>query len=435
MTFDPYPRHRPAPVAALTVSWRGSLRTLRVGRSTAVALFAILPLLAVWYLGATAYLVFHDQLLASLMSRQAEIQYSYEDRIAVLKTQLDRQTSGALVDRQTLATTIRDLASRSAQLEARAVTIDGLVSGLTNSPHAASGNDPLLPSPARPPADASAYDPSPSWPASPAQVPAAALRRDGTGDQSRALDLDPQDENRVALAPEQESERLSAVLAKVEGRQTQQVARLRDPMIRAVARLQTALAKTGLPLSRWHVASRSDGDVGGPFVPLPESAVSFEENIALLQEAVVLHARLTGIIEKVPLRRPLEGPLEVTSPFGARLDPFYGRAAMHTGMDLMQPYGGPVLATGSGIVTVAGAEGGYGNMVEIDHGNGVVTRYAHLSSVEVMVHQKVSAGTIVGRVGSTGRATGPHLHYETRINGEPVDPSRFLKAGAALFPS
>jgi murein DD-endopeptidase MepM/ murein hydrolase activator NlpD len=72
-------------------------------------------------------------------------------------------------------------------------------------------------------------------------------------------------------------------------------------------------------------------------------------------------------------------------------------------------------------------------MVEIDHGGGLVTRYAHLSSVEVTVNQKVAAGAIVGLVGATGRATGPHLHYETRINGEPVDPTRFLRAGSALF--
>jgi murein DD-endopeptidase MepM/ murein hydrolase activator NlpD len=108
---------------------------------------------------------------------------------------------------------------------------------------------------------------------------------------------------------------------------------------------------------------------------------------------------------------------------------------MHTGVDLMEAYGGPVLATANGVVTVAGPSGGYGNMVEIDHGNGLATRYAHLSTIDVELHQKVAAGTVVGRVGATGRATGPHLHYETRINGEPVDPTRFLQAGNALFKS
>ena len=457
MAFDPYPQRRPAPAFAFMMSWGGRPRTLKLGRATGFALFVILPCLAVWYLGATAYLVFHDQLLASLISRQADIQYSYEDRIAVLKTQLDRSSSRALVDRQTLTTTIRDLASRSEQLEARAVTIDGLMNGLRAfAPGSKTPRDsanPLLSStPAPLPEDASAFDLPATSPLSLGRVPASSLRLDGSSghgssndgssshgssDQSRneSQDSGPQVENHAELSPEQQGERLAMVLSSVEARQSEQVGRLRDPMLRSVERLQTALAETGLPLSRWNMRSKSHLDVGGPFVPLSDdaSASSFEQNVALLQSAVVQQARLTSIVDTVPLRRPLAGALEVTSPFGARLDPFYGRAAMHTGVDLMQPYGGPVMATASGIISVAGSEGGYGNMVEIDHGNGVVTRYAHLSAIDVVLHQKVAAGTIVGRVGSTGRATGPHLHYETRINGEPVDPTRFLKAGAVLF--
>lgn len=439
MASNSYPHHRPQTALAVTLSWRGRPRTLRAGRTMALALFGVLPLLAIWYLGATAYLVFHDQLLASLISRQADIQYAYEDRIAVLKTQLDRSTSRALVDRQTLATTISDLVSRSERLQEHALTIDTLVGSLAKSGHGGTqsteSDSALLSTPSSLlPADGSAFDLSPSSPASLGSVPASSLRLNGSTDKGAANDNDAPDENHVELSPEQQGEKLITVLAAVEARQSAEVARLRDPLIRAVAGLQTALAETGLPLSRWNLSPRHEGDIGGPFVPLPEGAMSFEQNVALLQDAVVQNARLTFVIETVPLRRPLEGQLQVTSPFGARLDPFFGRAAMHTGVDLMQPYGGPVLATANGTVTVAGAEGGYGNMVEIDHGNGIVTRYAHLSSIDVVAHQKISAGAIVGRVGSTGRATGPHLHYETRINGEPVDPTRFLKAGAALFP-
>jgi murein DD-endopeptidase MepM/ murein hydrolase activator NlpD len=428
MAPAPYHYRRPVPVAAVTLSWRGTARTLKIGRATAFALFGVLPILAVWYLGATAYLVFHDQLLASLISRQADTQYAYEDRIAALKTQLDRQTSRALVDRQTLATTIRDLSARSMRLEAHAVTIDEVLNGLgphgidkaRNTKAAAASDDPLL----------SMTLPSPDSAGDP---PALSFPRADRDDQGRATDIEA-GENHSELLPEAEGSRLAETLDAVATRQSAQIARLRDPMIRAVDRLQTALAETGLPLSRLD-RSRPQGDVGGPFVPLPDDArgLSFEQNIALLQDAMVQHARLAGIADGVPLRRPLEGQIAVTSPFGARLDPFFGRPAMHTGMDLMEAYGGPVMATAKGTVTIAGSEGGYGNMVEIDHGNGLVTRYAHLASIEVVPHQKVLAGTIVGRVGSTGRATGPHLHYETRIDGEPVDPSRFLRAGALLF--
>lgn len=406
-----------------------------MGRPAALALLVVLPFLGIWYFGATAYLVFHDQLLASLISRQADMQYSYEDRIAVLRSQLERQTSRALVDRQTLSTTIRDLATRGDRLEAHAAAIDALVRGAgtgTIISNAGGRNDgarfdnPLLtPSPAPLPNGANAYD---------AATPSSALRLDQTGDRGVESESEPRRDKHVELLPEQQGENLAALFAKIETRQAEDLARLRDPMLRAIERIQTALAATGLPSSRWKASSEG---VGGPFVPLSAdaTALTFEQNLALLQGAVAQHRRLAELIDQVPLHRPLQGRLEITSPFGARLDPFYGRAAMHTGMDLMGAYGGAVRATAGGIVAVAGSEGGYGQMVEIDHGNGLVTRYAHLSSIDVNVRDHVSTGTIVGRIGSTGRATGPHLHYETRINGEPVDPARFLKAGAVLSPS
>ena len=105
---------------------------------------------------------------------------------------------------------------------------------------------------------------------------------------------------------------------------------------------------------------------------------------------------------------------------------------MHTGLDFRGDTGDPVRATANGTVTVAGWNGGYGKMVEVDHGNGLATRYGHLSAIEAQVGQTVKIGQIVGRVGSTGRSTGPHLHYETRVDGEAVDPQKFLRAGSRL---
>jgi murein DD-endopeptidase MepM/ murein hydrolase activator NlpD len=398
-------------VAAVSVTWRGVPRTLRLGRIAAALVLGLIPLAAVWYLAATAYLVFHDQLLASLISRQTDIQYSYEDRIAALRTELDQATSRALMDRQTLTTTLQELGDRAAQLATRAGAIDRLVAGL------ASGG-------------ASKRDPSSADAVPPAWSNEAPLFDPSAGSQDKPTGT----EDHSEATPTSQSDKIAALLSQVDRQQTEAVSHLRDPMMREVACLQTALAETGLSLSG---LDRARGDVGGPYVPIPDNgaALGFDASVALLRDTISLHERLTRLIERVPLRRPLLGAIEVTSPFGARLDPFFGRPAMHTGLDLMEPYGGPVLATADGIVTVAGSEGGYGNMVEINHGNGVVTRYAHLSAIDVAVNQKVAAGEIVGRVGSTGRATGPHLHYETRINGEPVDPSRFLKAGAPLFAS
>jgi murein DD-endopeptidase MepM/ murein hydrolase activator NlpD len=113
-----------------------------------------------------------------------------------------------------------------------------------------------------------------------------------------------------------------------------------------------------------------------------------------------------------------------------RLDPFLSRPAMHTGIDFRGDSGEAIRVTASGKVVSAGWSGGYGRMVEVDHGNGLSTRYGHLSEIDVQVGQAVKAGQTVGRMGSTGRSTGPHLHYETRIDGEAVNPQKFLHAGA-----
>jgi murein DD-endopeptidase MepM/ murein hydrolase activator NlpD len=122
----------------------------------------------------------------------------------------------------------------------------------------------------------------------------------------------------------------------------------------------------------------------------------------------------------------------MNSPFGMRMDPFLKGPAVHTGIDLHGEMGDPVRVTANGKVTIASWQGGYGNMIEVNHGNGLSTRYGHLSKIEVKVGDVVRIGQTIGRVGSTGRSTGPHLHYETRINGEPVDPQKFLRAGIRL---
>ena len=122
----------------------------------------------------------------------------------------------------------------------------------------------------------------------------------------------------------------------------------------------------------------------------------------------------------MPLHAPVTGEIDETSPFGVRVDPFLHVPAMHTGIDFRGDMGEPIHATAAGTVTSAGWSGGYGNMVEVDHGNGLATRYGHLSAIDVKVGQTIRIGQVIGRLGSTGRSTGPHVHYETRVNGEAV---------------
>ncbi len=124
----------------------------------------------------------------------------------------------------------------------------------------------------------------------------------------------------------------------------------------------------------------------------------------------------------LPTGRPLSS-MRLTSRFGNRRHPVSGRRAFHAGVDLAASYGTPVRATSAGKVVIAGRQGGYGILVRLDHGGAVESRYAHLSSVAVRVGDTVTQNQVIGYVGSTGRSTGPHLHYETRSGGRPIDPA------------
>ena len=175
--------------------------------------------------------------------------------------------------------------------------------------------------------------------------------------------------------------------------------------------------------------------MGGPFVPArpPQSGASaFERQLYRVNLARAELDQYSHALAAVPVRKPVAGAVDMSSPFGMRVDPFLGRPAIHTGIDLRGEIGEPVHATATGRVTIAGRDGGYGNMVEIDHGGGLSTRYGHLSKILVKPGQLVRIGETIGLIGSTGRSTGPHLHYETRINGEAVDPQKFLRAGIRL---
>jgi murein DD-endopeptidase MepM/ murein hydrolase activator NlpD len=163
-----------------------------------------------------------------------------------------------------------------------------------------------------------------------------------------------------------------------------------------------------------------EGSVGGPFVALDGG----RDDLKTSSDAQKLLATL-------PLVPPLDH-FQLESRFGVRSDPINGRPALHTGLDLSAPYRSPVYNTSSGTVVFAGYAGSYGKMVEIDHGMGIHTRYAHLNQITVNVGQKLEHRTRIGLLGSTGRSTGPHVHYEVTLNGVPQDPEKFLQAGESL---
>jgi murein DD-endopeptidase MepM/ murein hydrolase activator NlpD len=139
--------------------------------------------------------------------------------------------------------------------------------------------------------------------------------------------------------------------------------------------------------------------------------------------------QLQGGVIAIPSDKPIKTDVAFTSGFGVRSDPFHAGAAMHPGIDLAGKIGTPIYATADGTVLRAGwNSGGYGNLIEIDHGRGITTRFGHLSAILIRAGDKITRGQLIGRMGSTGRSTGSHLHYEVRIDGRAVNPIPFMKS-------
>ncbi len=439
-------------------------------RTLALHPFALWSLIAVgvisflWGGAATLYLAFHDDMLGALAARQAEMQYAYEDRLADARAELDRVAGRQLLDQNSFEGKVHELLSRQAQLERRGSIVSALVEQASHDVLGGAPPRARVASAAKTPAGAlsaigaasplgvsdSVIGPSPQAfaPPEPTLTPPSSPPKPRPVEEPRehVSLITPVDRERSAAADLAAavdnpalgaSARLSLIsysLDRMERRQTAALGAIDSTARSGAARLAAVVAQTGLSADAL-VAPPAKGGVGGPFIPLAidADAPAFDKALAHTERDVALADRLSRLMPILPVRAPLIGDAEVTSPFGYRRDPFIGRLALHPGVDLVQDYGAEIHATADGRVVHAGPMGGYGNMVEIDHGNGLATRYGHMSEVLVAEGQEVKAGEVLGRLGSTGRSTGPHLHYEVRIDGEPVDPERFLQAGAPLF--
>ena len=254
----------------------------------------------------------------------------------------------------------------------------------------------------------------------PADARAGETVSDSSGEAAKTV-------NKVsALLPE------GAGLARIEARQLA----FAESLTRAADRRATAAAekirKLGLNPGMMLASLDDRSAMGGPLISLSTGRGSLDQRFQRLGVSLArmdaLERGLAGIPQVMP------ASLEyISSGFGYRSDPFTGGAAYHAGLDFRGPIGAPIYAAAAGRVSFAGVRSGYGNCIEIDHGNGLMTRYAHMSGYRARAGQKVAAGQVVGLIGSTGRSTGPHLHFEVRINDRPLNPRPFLEAAAHVF--
>ncbi|WEX07310.1 peptidoglycan DD-metalloendopeptidase family protein [Chelativorans sp. AA-79] len=360
------------------------------------------------------YLVVRDDFIGKAAAHRARLQETYENRIFALEAEIERLTSRQTAEQESLQRRITELLERQERLSERHSWLGPVLERAEDL--RATGEPIPFPTP-RPEVRASIDEdeidhaaitgsafagsaaPNIHWP----------IRGGGEAGRTDAL-----------------FHALDRSLRDLETEQTAEIGRLADETYQTVEAIGSALEAAGIEMAGRH----GEEGAGGPLIAAM-GGTPFEERVRELEEALDRLESVKRTVRRLPIISPVPGAA-VTSGFGMRRDPLLGRPAYHPGLDLRAAPGSPVRAAAAGTIVEAGWNGGYGRMIEIDHGDGMRTRYAHLSGMLVRKGDKVSDGEVIGRVGSSGRSTGPHLHYEVRKGGVPVNPQKFMTAGQSL---
>ncbi|WP_375413729.1 M23 family metallopeptidase [uncultured Bradyrhizobium sp.] len=426
------PSRRPAASGARPQSGENGYTIVHAGKQVRFGpvvfwiVVGTVTVLGAWSAATATYFAFRDDVLTRLIARQADMQYAYEDRIAELRAKVDRTTSRQLLDQEQFDQKLDQIMRRQTTLESRATALsaipDASITGSVKPPRGAAASD-----------TGSSGIPKPS-PINDTVIFVAPPDREARLESRTPPVLNAQPNHFAKIqGVDNVLVRLQTSLDHVESRQMAALSSVEEGMESRVRRMRGVITDLGLDMAQLEAATPRSG-MGGPYVPvkLPADAGAFERQLYRINITRAQVERLNRTLTLVPYRKPVIGEVEFTSGFGVRSDPFLGRPAMHTGLDFRASMGDPVRATANGKVVSSGWAGGYGRMVEIDHGNGLATRYGHMSEINVRVGDQIRIGQVIGAVGSTGRSTGPHLHYETRIDGDAVDPQKFLRAGVRL---
>ncbi len=354
-------------------------------------------------LGSTSYLFLRDDLVSTTLLRHASMQHAYEDRIAELRSQVDLVTSRQLLDQQAVENRVARLMERQNKIGARQLQTKHIFERAGVKP--GSFTKPPLPKQTL---------------AVPEKGDKAKLRLGSlTGSTSPFSSSLPNNQRfEVANGDQSLFDTVEASLEETEKAQLAELTQLKRAADQKAKKLASILGKQGIRVPL-------DTGVGGPLIEL-KGANRFIETVNALDASLETLESVRKAAKFLPHGSPAPGK-RISSRFGSRKDPFTGRKAVHGGLDFRARRGSTVVATASGKVIKASRSGGYGKLVEIDHGGDITTRYAHLSKIKVRVGQKITRGTRIGNVGSTGRSTGPHLHYEVRRNGRVLNPIHYIR--------
>ena len=404
--------------------------SLTLRPKTALILGGLLAITTICSVGSAAYWLLQDDMLDVAKTRQEVIETAYQDRIDRLRAEINRLNSRQALDRQSVEQQVTELMRQQQALQERHSIVSGLMQRAERSGIRLAISNPL---PARKPDGFEAIDrlladddtSAIGGESEPLTDPLKALGLRGTSESTLPVTGEP-----VAATPGEQAA-LRQVGSDLDAMDRESTAALDALAVATETQIDTILTATsqlGINLKPAASGSARTG-VGGPFVPYYGSG--FSGRVKRAEHALKVLGGLKAAAKRLPVARPMKS-VRISSNFGPRIDPFLGKIAMHTGMDFKAPYGARVYSAGPGTVIHAGRKGGYGKLVEIRHANGLVSRYAHLSRLHVSKGDHVTAGDVIGNVGSTGRSTGPHLHYEIRIGNEPLDPADFVTAGDKL---
>lgn len=412
----------------------GVVHFISMSTKTQIALAAVLGSFLLWVAYASVNVVFKEQIIVAkdrdarvmeaAYTRQIQKQMRAYDDVASLNAIMQREFDATMAEISSRHQTLKNMVERKYSVDQN---IDALSKGLAeagapNGAKPSNGNRVMI-------------DVAPAE-ATPRQSRLSVLQRAAAEEAAQRSPEVPAGSPAAAAI-----EKMESAAADLYVQQMLLLASLEEKTAQKIEELRLIMASTGLAPEDIAPPAKIANFVlaqGGPFIDA--------DNISGMSTAFFRHANRTNLlidelsaldatVNRIPLSSPLMVSRRFTSGFGVRRDPITGRSANHFGIDFAAAWASPIRTTAAGVVRFAGTKSGWGRVVEVDHGNGFMTRYAHMSRITVKRGQKLELHDKVGELGSSGRSTGPHVHYEIIYKGRPKNPRRFIEAGRYVFES
>ena len=411
--------------------------------------FCALFLLAGWAALTSIYILLHDDLLSASVLERHHMQAGYEQRIAGLRGEIGIITGQLMLNEDQFDIKVNRIRQRQTLLESRQNHISELVNDprlvrATGIADQARGDITGSTAPAREQVSENPLQNAQGGPLGPGIIRLSFSSPSGLRTVSR-LPFTSLGETGLPLQPQNRADIDLMLLVsnqnKMETEQFAALTRMEEDAEAAIQLVSSTITRIGFSPRSAIESLNAIAPIISPeepplvqVAPMPiASRNNFDLQLQRVRTRLGQAEALYRAVLQYPVRRPLSTSHAITSRYGSRRDPFHHRLAFHGGVDFRAESGVPVRATADGVVVKASYSGGYGRLVEISHGFGLSTRYAHMSSISVRLGEQISAGDVIGKVGSSGRSTGPHLHYEVRRGGNSVDPLRMLRVGDEIL--